>query len=402
MGYGRSLDLTTTLIAGPRKLDTHPPAFNGQVKIMKRLAKSSRRPGRRPVMPHAIGSSSRVVHRADPAPPRSVDDNHRRWIAENLLLDCSPELIHEALVKAGLDGEQVVGEINLALQSPYFLGADRLRNRLKKRDWLLAAYRKGNRLHPDSQVIMRKDRLSRDEFLAEHYSTNRPVIITGMMNDWPALHKWNLDYFARHFGEREVEIQFGRNASLNYETEREKFLKRIKFGEFVDMILSAGRTNDFYLTANNNSSNKLALPELWEDIVQIPDYLDNADPQSGFFWMGPSGTITPFHHDLTNNFMGQVIGRKLVKVTPSWDLPLMRNERHVFSQVDGRGLSPQVNPPNDSPQIIECILEPGELLFLPIGCLHYVESLDISVTVSFTNFRFDNDFSSFYNTFYQV
>jgi hypothetical protein len=45
------------------------------------------------------------------------------------------------------------------------------------------------------------------------------------------------------------------------------------------------------------------------------------------------------------------------------------------------------------------VLNPGEILFLPIGCLHFVQGVDISVTVSFTNFIFDNDFASCYTTY---
>ena len=55
-----------------------------------------------------------------------------------------------------------------------------------------------------------------------------------------------------------------------------------------------------------------------------------------------------------------------------------------------------------APQILECVLNPGEILFLPVGCLHFVEGLDVSVTVSFTNFVFDNDFASFYTTYHGV
>ena len=222
------------------------------------------------------------------------------------------------------------------------------------------------------------------------------------MDDWPAMRKWNLDFFQQKFGEREIEVQMGRNADDNYEIEREKFVSKIKFSRFIDMIRSSNGTNDFYLTANNNSSNKKVLPELWDDIIQIPEYLNGSDRLSGFFWMGPPGTITPFHHDLTNNFMAQVVGRKRVKIAPSWDMPLMNNEFHVFCRVDGRVTHPTPGPVVEQPQILECILNAGEILFLPIGCLHFVEGMETSVTVSFTNFVFDNDYYSFYSTYHRV
>jgi hypothetical protein len=329
---------------------------------------------------------------------RVVDDEWRRWITENLLVGQPPESIVDAMVSSGFDRDASAREVVLAVESPYFKGVELLRNRLKKRDWLLTVYRKSNRLHPKSAEIERRHKLPRDEFLREYYSTNRPVVITGMIDDWPAMHKWNLDYFAQSFGDREVEVQMGRTRGANYEIEREKYIARLKFGDFVEKVRTAGTTNDFYLTANNNSANRTILPELWDDIVQIPEYL-RTDVLGGFFWMGPAGTITPFHHDLTNNFMAQVIGRKRLKIAPSWDLPLMLNYRHCFSQVDGRVTPPAPEPPFDQPQILEFILHPGEVLFLPIGCLHFVEGLDVSVTVSFTNFIFDNDFSSFYTTY---
>jgi hypothetical protein len=83
-------------------------------------------------------------------------------------------------------------------------------------------------------------------------------------------------------------------------------------------------------------------------------------------------------------------------------MPLMSNTFHVFSGVDGRVTPPSPHPDRDHPQIIDCVLSPGEILFLPVGCLHFVEALDVSVTVSFTNFVFDNDFSSFYTTYHGV
>ena len=331
---------------------------------------------------------------------RPINDEWRRWIAENLLLGASRDSISETMVAAGLSPSESASEIDLASRSPYIKGAERLRNRLKKRDWILAAYRKLNRLRPGSDEIERRHKPSRVEFLREYYCTNRPVIITGMMDDWPALQKWTLDHFAETFGDREVNVQVGRNADANYEARREQFRRKMIFSDFIERVRTSGVTNDFYITASNNAGNKDALPELWDDIVQIPEYLDATAPLNGFFWFGPAGTITPFHHDLTNNFMAQVLGRKRIKIAPSWDMPLMRNLFHVFCEIDGRVTQPAPGASLRQPQVLECILNPGEILFLPIGCLHYVEGLEISATVSFTNFAFDNnDFTSFYETY---
>jgi hypothetical protein len=330
---------------------------------------------------------------------RRVDDQWRSWIAENLMVGQPPESILEAMESSGFAREESIHEISLAAESPYFKGSQLLRNRLKKRDWLQSVYRKLNRMHPASAEMERRHKLTRDQFLREYYTTNRPVIITGMMEEWPAMRKWNLDYFAERFADREVEVQMNRTAGADYEVDHKKYTRKIRFGAFIEKLRTAGETNDFYLTANNSSSNRQALPELWDDIVQIPEYLSSTDP-GGFLWMGPAGTVTPFHHDLTNNFMAQVIGRKRLKIAPSWDMPLMLNYLHCFSRVDGR-VSPSAPRPHQlaEPQILEFLLNPGEILFLPIGCLHFVQGVDISVTVSFTNFVFDNDFSSFYTTY---
>jgi hypothetical protein len=340
------------------------------------------------------------------AAPRRIDGEWRRWIAENLMLEMAPDSILQALVANGFSATEGSHEIGVALQSPYFRAADRLRNRLRKRNWLLATYRKLSRHCPGSGAIARRHRLARSEFLEGYYGLNRPVLITGMMDDWPALRKWNLDYFGEKFGDREVEVQVDRKAGGDdAELERTNYAlsnRRMRFSEFIERVRTSGVTNDFYMTANNNASNKGALPELWDDIIQIPEYLDGDAPHNGFFWLGPAGTITPFHHDLTNNLMAQVIGRKRVKVVPSWDLPLMRNLFHVYCRVDGRFLPPSPQAGSRQPQVLECILNPGEILFLPVGCLHFVEGLDISATVSFTNFVFDNDFASFYTTYRTV
>ena len=168
------------------------------------------------------------------------------------------------------------------------------------------------------------------------------------------------------------------------------------------MIESAGETNDFYMTANNSSSNRVALKELWQDIGRLPEYLNAQSADDGFLWLGPAGTRTPFHHDLTNNFMAQVMGRKLINLIPAYELPYVYNDRHCFTPVDGHSIDYERFPLMRNVQILECVLAPGEILFLPVGCWHYVEGLEVSITVSAINFQLENDFSSFYTTYNDV
>jgi hypothetical protein len=332
----------------------------------------------------------------------AVTDDWRRWIGENLLMGSDPASIHKAMMDAGIPNKEAEAELRAAMASPYLRASERLHARLAKRDWMLESLSKLRRMHPEAKTVPRRHRISRDEFLREFYSQSQPVIITGMMDDWPAMQKWNLDYFAEKAGEREVEVQFGRTNDPNFEINGPKLKRKMPFGEYIDMVRNAGVTNDFYMTANNSGHNKQAIRELWQDVIQIPEYLKGEDPTEGFFWLGPAGTITPFHHDLTNNFMAQVIGRKRVLMIPSSELPRTYNHLHCFTPVDGCKIDYNQFPAMRDATVQEVILNPGEILFLPVGNWHFVEGLDVSCTMSFTNFVFDNDFTSFYKTYNAV
>jgi hypothetical protein len=270
-----------------------------------------------------------------------VDDQWRRWIAENLLLDIPPTHLVKIMAANGIGESEAAAELKRATESPYLRGAERIRNRLKKREWGYDVQRKLRRLQPSFGRIDRRHRLSRDAFLSDYYAANRPVLITGMIDDWPALAKWNLNFLQENFGDREIELQGGRNAERNYEVKQQALRRRMRFGDYVKMLKAVGRTNDFYVTANNSGHNRKALGELWNDIVQVTEYLDPATPgNDGLIWIGPAGTVTPLHHDLTNNFMAQVCGRKLVRLIPPWETPRVYNHFHVYSEVDAGPVVP--------------------------------------------------------------
>lgn len=340
-----------------------------------------------------MSKPSYAWHYGAPTQPAAMGDDWRCWLAENLMLGGAPDALATQLTQhLGITPAAAQQEVQAALASPYLRGARRLRNRLQKRDWQLAIAAQLSRLLPAE--LPRRSRLDSPTFLREHYAANRPVIITGMLDDCAARQRWSLDWLSAQFGERLVEVQFGRNADDDYELNSIAHKRTMRFGDYIALLQQQGRSNDFYMTANNHSRNRAALAELWADVPQLPDYLAPSAEGDGFLWFGPAGTITPFHHDLTNNFMMQMVGRKHIKLIAPWDTPKLRNHRHCFSPIDGRDLSQ--HPELSDVTVLECELAPGEILFLPVGWWHFVEALDISITISATHFRWDNQYVNTY------
>ena len=345
-------------------------------------------------------SQSALGKNRAPGKASAMDDNKRRWIAENLILGAKPEVIADALGRQGFSKKTIEAEIAAASSSPYLLGVQRAAARLRKRDWLLRTYEEHRRLLPNAAEIPRRTGISKDEFLEKYYAAHLPVILTDLVSDWPAMTRWSLDYFEEKIGgDTEIELQFGRDQAEDYEIRNDDFKRRLPFKTYLSMLRRGERTNNYYCTANNGSYNRGVFDPLWEDIRPLPDFLEPNAAHDGFFWLGPPGTVTPFHHDLTNNLLVQVIGRKRLLIASSYQTPDMRNHRHVYSHWTGKDFAPDAPAAPGKPRLIECMLEPGEAIFLPIGWWHYVEGLDMTVSLSFTNFIWRNDFSKSYTEY---
>ncbi|MGK6320244.1 cupin-like domain-containing protein [Sphingomonas sp. DT-204] len=341
--------------------------------------------------------------RIDPVSFSTFDDAWRGWIAENLALGTARDSLFRTLIDNGFHPEEARQELDAADRSPYLHAARLLAGRVAKRDWSLDVQLRTKRLRDAGpRGIDRRHRLGREAFLRDYYSANRPVVITGRIEDWPAM-RWTPEDLAARFADRLVQVQTKRTGPLPYESEVRRHHEVMRFADFMRHVLDEGESNETYMTANNGSANMSVLPELWDDIVQIPEYLDSRDPANrGFFWIGPTGTITPTHHDLTNNFMAQILGRKRVHLVDGLDIARMYNRLHVYSEVDLETIDYARFPLMRDVEVLQYDLQPGELLFLPVGWWHQVRALDVSVTVTFTNFLFDNDFHSVYSTYREV
>ena len=296
--------------------------------------------------------------------------------------------IRERLLASGMSSSSVDEEVKLSETDPVVMAAQRLRRQLAKRDWTLQLQGRLAATRADGLTIPTVANIEPQRFFEEFYTANRPVVLTGLVDHWPALAKWTLDYLDSKVGNALVELQAERGAAADYEQAKDRHKRGAKFSSVTSAMRKVESSNQFYITAYNDTNNKVALAKLWDDLGPV-SILRDSGGRDGFFWMGPKGTLTPFHHDLTNNLLVQVMGRKKCHLVPSWEVGRMKNSKHCFS--DRSPADWDTEEPN-LPSMLECTIGPGDALFLPIGWWHHVEALDHSISMSFTNFAADNGF----------
>ncbi|MEE4153376.1 MAG: cupin-like domain-containing protein [Erythrobacter sp.] len=320
----------------------------------------------------------------------------RVLIAQALAEGLDDRGIRDHLTARGVSAERADREVELARADPLFIAArqlgHRLTNRIQKRNWTLGIYARLAAANPEALSIPTIDAIDPERFYREFYFANRPVKLRGLVDHWPALHKWTLDYLEAELGDAMIEVQGQRTGAKSYETNKDPHKRQVPLRGVIALLRRNQPSNDYYITAYNDTVNKTALAPLWADLGPV-SLLRASGERDGFFWLGPAGTLTPFHHDLTNNLLVQVEGRKHVRMVPSWEVARMRNALHCFSQREPEDFE---RAGEDLPPMLQCVIDKGEAIFLPIGWWHHVTALDRSISMSFTNFNADNNFTAGY------
>lgn len=261
-----------------------------------------------------------------------------------------------------------------------------------------------------------------------------PLIFTDLVEEWPArtTHPWCKPSYllSRTFGgHRLVPVEIGRSY-----VDEGWGQKIITFGTLLRDYIDHSLSPD-HVARNDKSpaSKQIAylaqhplltqLPALRNDI-RIPDLCYTSPPPHPTdsnkdqpevdepmlnAWFGPPGTITPLHNDPYHNLLVQVVGRKYVRLYSPLHTEQMQArgredgvEMGNTSSLDVGALEGWDQPAQDrlpSPDeqaseelmrkafkdvpYVDCILKPGDTLYIPTGWWHYVRGLSVSFSVSF-------------------
>jgi hypothetical protein len=231
--------------------------------------------------------------------------------------------------------------------------------------------------------------LSRRDFYDQYYCRNRPVILQGLLAGSEAVRKWSPEFFATSFPTVRIEITTARASDPAYERNFRRSVATVTMAEFVARLAANPESNDFYLVARNFFFANPAFESLRADLAPPAEIIDTTDrsPDSAKLWFGPKGTVTPLHHDEHSILFVQVYGRKHFKLIPSFDLPKLYLEDRYYSEVDPESVDATRHPAFRSASVANFILNPGDVLFIPVGWWHWVKSLDISISATFSSFH---------------
>ncbi len=198
-----------------------------------------------------------------------------------------------------------------------------------------------------------------------------PFLMRGLVQRWP-LSRLAPDVLRQQFSHVPVRARVGDYINTAFAADRA--MQDMSMGQYLDLVAEGKDALPPYL-------GNLELREL-NRLCHWPTYFDKMGPPR--FWVGPAGTVTPLHCDYDDNIFAQVWGRKRIFLSPPHhDVFLYPSEANAIlfgSPFDPEAPDFERFPLTRQATMIECIVEPGDMLYVPAGWYHQVRALTFSLS----------------------
>ena len=198
-----------------------------------------------------------------------------------------------------------------------------------------------------------------------------PFLITGIVNRWPlcALPPQTLrDRYSA------VQVRARVGDYINTAFAADRAMQDMSMGEYLDLVDAGTHALPPYL-------GNLELREL-NGMCHWPTYFDKMGPPR--FWIGPAGTVTPLHCDYDDNIFAQIWGTKRIFLSPphhdEFLYPSQANAILFGSQFDPEAPDFDRFPLARQASMIKCVVNPGDMLYVPAGWYHQVRALTFSLS----------------------
>lgn len=223
-------------------------------------------------------------------------------------------------------------------------------------------------------------------FKEKYYQPMKPVVIKNLSSTWPAMQKWNWDYFKQIVGDKSVGLY--NNVKSDAYTPINTADDYKTFGEYIDMIRRGPAAWRIFLFNIFEHA-----PQLTKDFLWPENLMQGFVKKYPMLFVGGETSITHIHFDidLSHILHTQFMGRKRVLLFPHQEQhKLYRKPFEVLSLADfSNYYDPQKSkldtakfPATELANGYEVTLNHGDTLFMPAGFWHHMEYLDSGFAMS--------------------
>ncbi|KAL4584910.1 hypothetical protein LXL04_009521 [Taraxacum kok-saghyz] len=267
--------------------------------------------------------------------------------------------------------------------------------------------------------------LSYTSFVENYFSKNKPVVLTGLMDDWGACRNWvfddgrpNLQFISSTFGNSKVQV-----ADCGSREFTDQNRSDMSVSEFIAKWHDVSSTENGNPSTSKLNGNTLLYLKDWHFVKEYPEYkayttplffhddwlnlyLDHyhmhEDPDTSqknddiscsdyrFVYMGANGTWTPFHADVFRSYSwsANVCGKKKwYFLSPSqhhlaFDRNMKNSVYDIFEEVNE-----SIFPNFKKTTWLECTQDQNEIIFVPSGWYHQVHNLEDTISINYNWFN---------------
>jgi len=228
----------------------------------------------------------------------------------------------------------------------------------------------GLKVRTEFPSVTTRTRLSAAAFDAEYKQTRTPVILQHALSEWPALQRWSFEDLAQRCADVVVTAN-----SYSICDDRQ-----VRFADLVAQIRNGPRSGESAPYLQEWQFQK-DCPFLLDDVGELAYIADDAQKKllgfhNAVLWIGARGARTRLHRDFAwmSTFHAQIRGRKQwILLHPDAVLRHRADGEPDFAGLVAGGRA----------KVFHCVLEPGELLYVPYHWWHRVRTLEDGISLSF-------------------
>ncbi len=248
------------------------------------------------------------------------------------------------------------------------------------------------------EQIPRVEVITKEEFLKEYFIPQKPVVIERLIEDWPAFHKWNLDYINEIAGDKEVPLFDDRPINSKFKFNEPH--TSMKMSEYVDLL------------KNKTTNYRIFLYNLLKEVPALQN--DFKYPKIGlkflkkmpFLFFGGGGSKVFMHYDidLANIFHFHFHGEKQCILFPPSETKYLYKVPHALiahQDIDFSNPNLQKWPALKKAKGFVTNLTHGETLYMPEGYWHHMTYLTpgFSMSIRAVPKKLGNFMQASYNVF---